>query len=792
MGRTSPLASMMGTLSLKVLFLAGIATGVHSAAGADCSSQQASSTSTFWYANMNHVDNAIRPFCPDLDGDVHYMVYKEAFHCGGARAIQRAIDEGTNGALRNPLWMSSQPRVIYVPPGTYDINETIYMRTDTVLMGDATNPPVFRATKNFIGNRVLIDGQDPAANDIKEDSVTVSLKNIVLDTVDIDGGDEFTALSWSVGRGSHLQNVKIVMPSPVNGTGHTGIRLNGGSTLAISDVVVQGGQNGIWHDGDLQALYKGIHFQRNAVGLLISGGFVISLLSPMFVDCMSPIVQNSEIDCWISVVDGISDSSGTLLTLHSVPSVLIENHFTMNPRTTATLFHSEAEFTLPVAPYINRFTYANGVGQDPVYSPNSADSPARPEQVLEPKSPSGNRRRYPAIPAPNYAEEPISSFINIKDPAQNGGHTIRGDNGVDESEALNAILQLAARQNKIAYFPYGKYRVDSTLFIPTGSRIVGEAWATIVGSGSYFQDQKIPRPVVQVGHFGDVGVAHIQDMHFTIADVLVGAIILQFHMKGSQPGDVAIWNSLVTVGGLKGSVNLDYNCRDVNNPCMAAFLGIHFASGSSVYAENVWNWVAHKTVEKHPDEENRGFSIAAGRGVLVDSREGTWLHGLSSEHWWLYQLHLRDAENVVVSLLHSETNWDQGEYAKRLAPAPWTAHAEWQDPDFDWCEEGIKALCRVALANLINGGSNIYTYASASWAFYTGPGMELCGPGITGSNWCQEIMHLVINKPRNLNAFGLCSRAADVALRVNNSTWDYLSWKEYSGGWGGDVGRYTT
>lgn len=28
---------------------------------------------------------------------------------------------------------------MYVPPGTYEISETIFMNTDTILMGDATD-----------------------------------------------------------------------------------------------------------------------------------------------------------------------------------------------------------------------------------------------------------------------------------------------------------------------------------------------------------------------------------------------------------------------------------------------------------------------------------------------------------------------------------------------------------------------------------------------------------------------------------------------------------------------------
>ncbi len=185
------------------------------------------------------------------------------------------------------------------------------------------------------------------------------------------------------------------------------------------------------------------------------------------------------------------------------------------------------------------------------------------------------------LPAPNYGNNSISDFINVKDPAQNSGHIVLGDHTIDESGVLNQILQFAAANNKIAYFPFGKYRIDSTLLIPKGSRIVGEAWATITGNGQFFKDATNPKPVVAVGNGGDVGTAQIQDMRFTVSDVLPGAIILQFNMAGSSPGQVGLWNSLVTVGGTRGASALTNACQSTSSECQAAFLGMHLAPTSS-------------------------------------------------------------------------------------------------------------------------------------------------------------------------------------------------------------------
>lgn len=38
---------------------------------------------------------------------------------------------------------------MYLPPGTYEVSKTIYMNTDTIIMGDATNVSI----EHFAGGR---------------------------------------------------------------------------------------------------------------------------------------------------------------------------------------------------------------------------------------------------------------------------------------------------------------------------------------------------------------------------------------------------------------------------------------------------------------------------------------------------------------------------------------------------------------------------------------------------------------------------------------------------------------
>ncbi|KAL1839257.1 hypothetical protein VTJ49DRAFT_1694 [Mycothermus thermophilus] len=727
-------------------------------------------SSSFWYANIDHTTAGIRGYAPDLDGDNAYDVFR-AVPAGDGAAIQPAILNGTNGARRHGMWFASQPRVVYLPPGEYIITETIHMNTDTVIMGDATN-----AAAGMPHNGVLFSGGDPTTDNRGELSFTVAIKNVIFDTTSIPGDAPFVALDWSVAQGSHLQNVRIRMPRPgSNGAGHSGMRMRRGSTLAVSDVRIEGGQNGIWFNGHQQAVFKSIHFFKNKVGMFIDGGSTINLVNPTF-ESVETCVLNTGGYPFIGVIDATSKDSGVFLRTTTWPNYHIENLRREN--STGDIAQGPGDFVFPAQPHVPSLTYGNTVGANPIYGP-VLSSLSRPSALV----PTG---KYLTLPAPNYATNPISSFLNIKDPSQNGGHTVLGDGTGDDGPALNAILQLAAQQNRIAYFPFGKYRVSSTLHVPPGSRIVGEGWSTIIAQGAFFQDPSNPKPVLQVGEPGEVGVAHISDMRITVGEVLPGAILVQFHMAGAQPGDVAMWNTLTTVGGTRGAQPLTDTCRDAANQCRAAFLGLHFAKTSSAYVENVWNWVADHITE----DFDGGSNFAAGRGALVEATRGTWIHGLGSEHWWLYQLNFRRAENVVVTMLQSETNYDQGDNNPMLLPAPWEVDEEgWGDPTFEHCG-GEDRRCRMGYANYFNGGRDVRSYASASWAFFSGPGYQPCA----GEYQCQRHMHFVKEEPEGLEAFGLCSKDAYAVLRLADGT-EVVTAEGFTGSWpvgGGDIGRYTT
>jgi len=95
--------------------------------------------------------------------------------------------------------------------------------------------------------------------------------------------------------------------------------------------------------------------------------------------------------------------------------------------------------------------------------------------------------------------------------------------------------------SSIVFFSFGVYMVTDTVKIPIGSRIIGQAWSQIMGTGPKFQDANSPRPVVQMGSVGDVGILEVQDMLFTVSGPTAGAIVVEWNVQESSQGAAGMW-----------------------------------------------------------------------------------------------------------------------------------------------------------------------------------------------------------------------------------------------------------
>jgi hypothetical protein len=216
---------------------------------------------------------------------------------------------------------------------------------------------------------------------------------------------------------------------------------------------------------------------------------------------------------------------------------------------------------------------------------------------------------------PKYYDLSSSQVVDVK------AFGAAGDGKKDDTAVLNSILLFAASQSKVVYFPFGVYIIKDTLRVPVGSRIIGQAWSQIMATGANFENELSPRPAVQVGRRGDVGVVEIQDMMFTVSGPTAGAVILEWNIKQNSKGSAGLWGEIacpsifsqvirhdkgrladtisdshIRVGGAKGSNLQREQCPKltgkINPSCKAASLLLHMTPGSTGYLENVWVWVA--------------------------------------------------------------------------------------------------------------------------------------------------------------------------------------------------------
>jgi glucan 1,3-beta-glucosidase len=129
---------------------------------------------------------------------------------------------------------------------------------------------------------------------------------------------------------------------------------------------------------------------------------------------------------------------------------------------------------------------------------------------------------------PQYETVDAGSIVVVTD------HGISNSGSGDQSGSINALL--SANLGAVIFFPAGVYLVENTVKIPVGSKIIGSGWSQIMASGSYFQNEKKPAVMVQVGNKGDSGVIEISDMLFTVSRPTAGAILVEWNVHESTQG----------------------------------------------------------------------------------------------------------------------------------------------------------------------------------------------------------------------------------------------------------------
>ncbi|KAH8599479.1 pectin lyase fold/virulence factor [Bisporella sp. PMI_857] len=298
-------------------------------------------------------------------------------------------------------------------------------------------------------------------------------------------------------------------------------------------------------------------------------------------------------------------------------------------------------------------------GQGNRYTPNG---PQRFQgsftPVSRPTSLLSSNGRYYTQSKPQYNTLGVASFVSVR----NYGAT--GNANTDDTAALQNAINAATSAGQILYVDCGMYKVTSTIFIPAGARIVGEGYATILSSGSFFNDMNNPKPVVKVGNAGDTGRVEWSDMIVSGQGQQQGAVLIEWNLASPSGTPSGMWDVHTRVGGIAGSNLQVAQCLKqpsstvVRTACIGAYQLMRITtSASGLYMENVWLWTADHDVD---DQGLQQIDVYVGRGLNIESTAGNiWLVGTGVEHNTLYQYQLYNTQKIYLGFAQIETPYYQ-------------------------------------------------------------------------------------------------------------------------------------
>jgi hypothetical protein len=643
--------------------------------------------------------------------------------------------------------------VVYFPPGTYAVSSPIIQDYYTQFIGDPTSLPTIKGLPNFAGialidTDIYVPGGNGSEWYINQNQFYRQIRNFNFDLTampfhNVDGDQTYvpTGIHWQVAQSTSLQNLHFNMPvSNSNGTTTAvGIFTENGSGGFMSDLTFVGGNIGM-RVGSQQFTASNLQFTSclTAVSMIWDWGWTwknVQVTSCWVAfDCTTLGGINGQGVGSLTVLDSNFNGVPYAITVdqNTSPAITLDNLVVQN---TASVVLVSGGATLLAGPSSGSQTIASwGMGRR--YS-NIDDAGSSVTGVINP---------LPSKPAsltsngawfqrsrPQYETLTASSFINVLD------YGAVGDGTGDQSAAINKAL--ASANGAIVFFPAGVYAVQSTVFVPVGSRIVGEAWPQIMGTGSYFEDVNNPKVMVQVGNYGDVGVLEISDILFTVSGPTAGAILVQWNVQESSQGSAGMWDSHFRVGGAIGSNLQSAQCPAASgtpNPnCIAATMLMHLPAYASGYFENIWGWVADHDLDTPAQTQ---INIFSGRGLLIESAGPVWLWGTSFEHSVLYQYQLSNATNIFMAHLQTETPYYQ---ASPPATQPFTVGMFVNDPLFENCL-GSTAGCAKAWALRIIESSEVFIYGAGVYSFFeqysqTCLATESCQVGLIDTSYSQGI-----------------------------------------------------
>ncbi|KAF8163174.1 exo-beta-1,3-glucanase [Crassisporium funariophilum] len=705
---------------LSGLFLS--AQGLGTSCSTPLGSGTASSSDPFWMETIKHQGTAA--FNANPTG---YQVFRNVKNFGAKGdgvtddtvAINNAITAGSRCGGGSCESSTVTPAIVYFPKGTYVVSAPIIAFYYTQLIGDAKSPPTLLATSSFNGIAVIdadpyIPGGNGAQFYINQNNFFRSVRNFVIDVRQVPAEKpQGTGLHWQVAQATSLMNIVVQMSTAAN-TAHQGIWMENGSGGFMGDLIFNGGKFGMWV-GNQQFTVRNVTVNNAQIGIFSNWNWGWSFQSVTVNNCQvafdlntGGVTQATQTTGAVSIIDATINNTPIFVRTAQPSSgrlagSIVINNAKLNNVPTAVGVVGGGTVLAGGTTTITSWGQGNvfkGTNPSAVFTQGSITAANKPSALLDSSGKIFGRTH------PQYANFAVSQFVSVKD---NGA---KGDGKTDDTAAIKAIF-LKFAGCKIIFFDAGTYVVTSTITIPAGTQIVGEAWSVIAGKGSAFQDQNNPQAVVKVGDTNSQGIMEITDMIFTTMGPAAGAIVLEWNVKqpSGQTGGAGMWDSHIRLGGAAGTNLETAQCPQSGSGgtanCFAAFLGLHLTASSTAYLEGTWVWLADHDLDG--DGSSR-VTIFSGRGILSESAGPVWMIGtgtLTAEHHVLYQYSLVNAKNHYMGLIQTETPYFQPNPAP---PAPFTVNSAFHDPTFGTGFTSAWALQVQTSTDIIIFGAGLYSF----------------------------------------------------------------------------------
>ncbi|KAH7317231.1 pectate lyase superfamily protein-domain-containing protein [Rhexocercosporidium sp. MPI-PUGE-AT-0058] len=689
------------------------------------SSATTSSTAIpYWLEQIKH--QGLSPLNPS---PASYQVFRNVKDFGAkgdgvtddTAAINNAMKFGARCAPGTCQSTTTTPAIVYFPSGTYLISSSIIDYYFTQIIGNPNGLPVLKATPKFNGFGLIDSNPYGPGGVLSYGSTNVffrQIRNLIFDMTAIPAGNSTTGIHWPTSQATSLQNCVFKM-SDAAGTQHQGLFIENGSGGFMNDLVFYGGLSAAVF-GNQQFTVRNLTFYNavTAISQIWDWGWTYQGIT--VTNCTTGINMASggrtgQSVGSVTIIDStFTDTKVAISTAHDATSMpltagsLIIEKVTINNVGVAVQSSS--------GPLLSGGTTTiGGWGQGHSYSPTGPTNFQRAISPFTRPSSLTINSKYYTRSKPQYQALPLSKFVSVRTVGA------KGDGVTDDTAVINSILKAAAIAKQVVFFDYGMYRVTSTVVIPSGSKIVGESYSTILGAGPFFSNITSPQPVVSVGTAGQSGTVEWSDMIVSTQGATAGAILIQWNLASTAGSPSGMWDVHTRIGGFAGSNLQLAQCPTtptssaVKQNCIAAFMSMYIApSASYLYMENTWFWTADHDIE---DPKLTQITIYTGRGLYCASTVGAiWMVGTSVEHHDLYQYQFANTKNIYAGQIQTETAYWQ--------PVPKAGVATpvvpgWNDPDFTTSCASVGGNCAAGWGVRVLASQSVLVYGAGLYSFFS-------------------------------------------------------------------------